>query len=197
MKKLVLAFGILFFLFSCEKNDDVIYPENINDQDLMLKSGKPAQPGNNLKVFRFDVKGIAYELYDENTNLTAWIGVDIRQYLKERTLASWDLITIQQILKKDGDGLHLMVNQDDITVEVWEGNIGNDYWKLFAADPIYSGTGHVVFTQNENLSPSSEDNYFRVWGLRLNGDGINVRYHVTWHGNDPSTIEPRYSILLK
>jgi hypothetical protein len=194
MKKLVLAFGILFFLFSCEKND-LIHPENINDQDLVLKSGNPDQPNDNSAVSRFQADNLWMALYDASTNLTAFIGVDIRKHFYPG--GGVDVIDIQQILKKDGTGFHLLVNEDDVTVQVWEGYIFNNFAKVYWADPIYSGTGHLVFTQHDNLSSSKEDNYFRIRGLRLNGDGINIKYQFAWHGTDFSDIEQRVNIMLK
>jgi hypothetical protein len=194
MKKLVLAFGILFFLFSCEKND-LIYPENINDQDLVLKSGNPDQPNENSAVSRFQADNLWMALYDASTNLTAFIGVNIRQHFYPG--GGVDVIDIQQILQKNGNGSRLLVNQDDVTVQVWEGYIFNNFAKVFWADPIYSGTGHLVYTQNDNLSSPKEDNYLSIYGLRLTGDGIKIKYQYTWQGNNPSDIEQRVNIVLK
>ncbi len=192
MKKLVLLFSVVFFLFSCEKNDDVIYPENINDQDLVLKSGIPNE---NSVVSRFSVNNMWMGLYDVSNNLTAFIGVNIRQYID--TGGGVDFLDLQEILKKDGTGYRLLVNQDDVTIQVWEGYIFDNLAKVFWADPIYSGSGHVVYTQNDNFSSSKEDNHLSIYGLRLNGDGINIKYHSSWRGYDPLDIEQKINIMLK
>lgn len=199
MKKLVLIFGIVFLLISCEKNE-LTNPENRYDQDLMLKSGKPAQPGDNLKVFRYETSGYYYLLYDEVSNLTAVVGVDIRQLYLDGGQASFDVLYVQEIVKEGDEGesprVHLKVNQDDITVEVWEGQIIY-VSQLFSAEPVYSGTGHLVYTDNDAISPLNDNKNLNVWGLRLNGKGINTKYHAMWHNDDPSTIEETIDIMLK
>ena len=197
MKKFVFLFGIVFLLFSCEKNE-LTNPGDVNNQDLMLKSGKPDQPGDNFKVIRYNDQGIFYQLYDKENDLTAFVGVDIRKLLSSGSIDAFDVLDIQSIVKEGGENeilrVHILVNQDAI-VEVWKGNI-NDVSQLLSADPIYSGTGHVVFTDNDHYSFYNDNKNTSVWGLRLNGEGINIKYHALMHGHDPSTVERSVTIML-
>jgi hypothetical protein len=202
MKTLSYFFVMAIILIAGCAKDETLFesPENINNQDLMLKSGKPAQPGDNLKVFRYEEGGYYYQFYDEETDLTAFVGVDIRELVNGGGLASFDVLNIQNIVKEWDEGkssrIHVLVNQDDITVEVWEGLI-YDVSQLFSVDPIYSGTGHMAYTDSDNGSYFNDNKNTSTWGLRLNGEGISIIYHGILHGHDPLDAEKSISIMLK
>ncbi len=190
----------ILLIAGCAKDDTLFENhESINNQDLMLKSGKPDQPGDNLKVFRSEEAGYYYMFYDEETDLTAFVGVDIRQLYSGGGMASMDVLNIQNIIKEGAEGesprVHVLVNQDDVTVEVWQGYI-YDASQLFSTGPVYSGKAHIVFTDNDNLSYDNNNKNTGVWGLRLNGEGIRIIYHGILHGHDPLDAERSISIKL-
>lgn len=190
--KFLLVLGMAFLLFSCEK-DFVSDSEDLNNQDLMLKSGAPDQPGNNLKVFRSeDISGWA--LWDAKSNLLAVVGIDPVQWCSDGT--GFDILSFQQILKDEGDDfprIHLLINQDDVTVTIWD-SPEVDCEMFSSKEPIYRGTGHLIVTDNDVVPDEQNTN---SWGIRFNGEGVNVKYHATFDGETGSILKEKTIVMLK
>ena len=197
MKKFLLVFGIAFLLFSCEKESgiDLMNSENANNQDLLLKSGKPDQPGDNGKVIRFPDNTYGWWLIDEKNNLTAFVGVDATK-LCSGDIESYDIKDFQLIIrdKEHGNSItHAQIKGDDVMVQVYEGAVFTCSDALFA-EPFYTGTGQLVYTDNDWYADGPNINSF---GLRLNGSGISVSFHMMFDGENQSIISFRARIMLK
>jgi len=192
MKKLkfLLLFGIAFLLLSCEK--DFSDSEELNNQDMMLKSGRPDQPGDNLKVFRYEATNLLIFI-DEGTNLVAVVG----------NFVDWSTFNVQEIYVDEGDEINApriiqQVKQKDLPILVWEFNPESpiNWENLLSTEPVFEGTGHMVYTDNDVAAPDRDGNNYNAFGCRINGVGINIKYHAVWDGVDLSTIKESISIKL-
>ncbi|WP_340112593.1 hypothetical protein [Maribellus mangrovi] len=183
MKRILLVFCIVFLIFSCEK-DDLTGSDTLDSQDLLLKSGKPNQPGDNLKVFRYQGETVGYVIYDEKSNLMAFVGGDVREFCS----GGWDvdILNLQEIVLEDGGDFPRVIQLkkgDEVRVQVY--NLS--YWDcdiLASTEPVFVGKGHYVFTDNDAFAWDGEGNNTNVYGFRLNGDGVTVIWHVMWDGED-------------
>lgn len=201
MKKLLFVFGIAFLLFSCEKESvtDLTDDKTVNNSDLMLKSGSPDQPGDNMKVYRFEGYYV-WVLTDIESGLTAVIGGDATSVC---TTGDWlpDLLTFQDIVKEevvidDAPRVHRLLKGDDVSVNVW-GAVPLTCFDVLNVEPVFSGAGDYVSTDNDLIAYDRDNDNTNVWGLRLNGDGIQIIYHAMWDGEDPSTFKESTRIKVK
>lgn len=82
MKNLIYLLGVLFILLNCDrKDDDITYPECLNNKINIVKNRPAQNPRVTLKKYNyknkvvyafFDLKepdGANMEVYDENCNL--------------------------------------------------------------------------------------------------------------------------------
>ena len=140
-----------------------------------LKTGEqPDQPGDNLKVFRFDTD-IAWAFYDEDNGLWAFVSVDIFDFCAD--LPSFDLVSFQEIVQEEGDDFVRIVQQikgTDVNVSVWDVPVPFDCSLMESNEPLFVGTGSFVYTDND-LNPDGQN--ANTWGLRLRGEGISVNFH--------------------
>jgi len=197
MKKLLLVFGIAMFLFSCQKDQETELIQSDENQDLSLKSGSPDQPGDNMKVFRFDGYYV-WILSDEESGLSAVIGGDAQSLC---TGGGWapDLLSFQDIVKvaeDDNPRVHRLLKGEGVNVNVW-GAVPLNCGAILTFEPVFSGTGDYISTDNDVFSYERNNKNTNVWGLTLKGDGISIKYHASWDGEDNATLKEKVTIDLE
>ncbi len=198
MKNLLFVFAIAFFLVSCDKQytEDLPINPNSDNEDVMLKSGAPAQPGDNMKVYRYqDISW--WGLYDAEADLTAFVGIDVLEFCASQGTEGLDVLNFQDIVKDQGEDaprIHSLIKGKDVSFSVWSGPV---VYCSDLVDMVQMGTGHLVYTDNDVVSYLNEDDNVNVWGLRFNGEGVNIKYRAMWDGDDPLTFMETTSIKVK
>lgn len=188
----------MFFFFSCEKE---ITPEYNLERNISTEL-RSSLYNDQLEALFTEVKGGAevirydsewgFRFTDDETQNHAFINVQFEELCYGDRVR--EVIDVQDVVIKEKDGTPRIITLwkgQDVSVNVYEFNYPTceEYEN---AEPIYSGVGNYLWTDN-NFGLVEEGDKNSV-SFRFHGDGISIRYHLTFNGE---TIKSKTKITLK
>ncbi len=193
-KSVLLLLVPFFILTSCEKEPTPL----AGDVDLQVRSGQPDQPGDNLKVFRFEGT-YTIRVYDADQDLFAWVGIDIPAFCSGDPEGR-DVLEFQDVVK----GLDLTTGEfekvirqikgDDVSVFITD-YPGNSCAGL-VNNEVFSSSGRMVFTDNDFFAFDNENKNRNAYGFTLIGEDIKIIARFVWDGLDTESTKQTVKIKL-
>jgi hypothetical protein len=198
---LLCLFLSIITLFSCQKEpitsveNDFIQSDERNA--IQTRSGQPDQPGDNMKVYRYEGEFI-WQFYDAETDSYSFVNFDVIG-LCNGDLDIVNVLSFQDIVKEvEGDSavIHTLVKGKDVSVSVWN-LIPDDCDDVTSNEPLFNGTAKFIYNDNDFNAFDNDNPNKNVYGFRLVGKGILITFHAMWDGEDFSTYEQRIKIKIK
>ncbi|MGA8853170.1 MAG: hypothetical protein WB492_03225 [Christiangramia sp.] len=158
-----------------------------NDQNKALAN--EANSGAQVIRYNYDY---GFRFTDDETQMEAWVNVRFQELCYGNRIR--DLIDIKDVLIPENDGTDRIITLwkgQDVEVNVYEYNY-ETCEEYENAEPLYSGVGDFVWTDN-NYGLVEEGDKNSV-GFRLHGDGISIKYSLLYNGK---TIKTKTRITLK